>query len=606
MSQRCVRLIFLAACVLVAHVAVLSQSQPPSPSREYIYLRGRVVAVENQPGGGGPGPGDDSVRIGVRPSTVSLGAGQAQQFTATVTGTPNTAVQWSISPSVGTLTSAGLYTAPGTLTSGHSVTVTATSQADPTKSATATISFYSPQVAGDYPLLGSFLNFYRNMPQALWAREFDWMRQISMNTIVVLSVGALRPDSTDPLGYSLSGEGLLYPSSLVDPLIRPTEDRLEMILALADQRGMKVYLGSLQTWADWTTGLEFTVLREYNRRVAQEVLTRYRHHPSLAGWYFAQEIWMNWVKYYSPEYYGTTLLRDFVADMQALDATKPVCAAVVFKKEGYYSMPGLTPAELESVTGPFMQTSRLHILMPQDGAGAEAGAPPLAELPQYFQALKNGIANAATGAVLWTTVETFTAVANLSNDRYPPASALRIQGQVNAVRPYVTGYVNWIFGNDMSPQATYYPVEGSSLDRDYRWRFRPGSVPQTTAFRYPGYQSLPAPSPYYPDTMLELADRTGGGYNGYTLTDWAGYRVEDTGGTVRVSADLGAVQQIRSVRVLSLSMTNSGIYHPRSMMVEVSSDGVNYAWAGSVSPGLPDTWDVSVGWTELGFTAAVR
>ncbi len=68
--------------------------------------------------------------------------GQQQQFTATVAGTSNTAVTWSMSPSIGTLTTNGLYTAPfpGTIiTTTQTVTITATSQADTTKSATATV-----------------------------------------------------------------------------------------------------------------------------------------------------------------------------------------------------------------------------------------------------------------------------------------------------------------------------------------------------------------------------------------------------------------------------------------------------------------------------------
>ncbi len=93
-----------------------------------------------------------------------------------------------------------------------------------------------------------------------------------------------------------------------------------------------MYLGSLQTESDWTTGLEFDALREYNRRVATEILQLYGGHPSLRGWYFTQEIWMNWAKYYGPSYYGTTLMRDFVADMKLIEPTKRTAAAVVFKK----------------------------------------------------------------------------------------------------------------------------------------------------------------------------------------------------------------------------------------------------------------------------------
>ena len=59
----------------------------------------------------------------------------------TISGTSNTAVTWSMSPSLGTLSANGLYTAPypGIITSTRTVTITATSQADTTKSATATV-----------------------------------------------------------------------------------------------------------------------------------------------------------------------------------------------------------------------------------------------------------------------------------------------------------------------------------------------------------------------------------------------------------------------------------------------------------------------------------
>jgi len=79
------------------------------------------------------------VSISVAPATATLNAGQTQQFTATVTGSSNTAVTWSISPNVGTINSTGLYTAPSTITTQQTVTVTATSQADNTKTGTATV-----------------------------------------------------------------------------------------------------------------------------------------------------------------------------------------------------------------------------------------------------------------------------------------------------------------------------------------------------------------------------------------------------------------------------------------------------------------------------------
>ena len=83
----------------------------------------------------GSNPG---VTVSLSPQTVSLSQNQTQQFIATVTGSANTAVTWSLSPNMGTLV-AGLYTAPSSISVPQTVTVTATSQADPTQSASATV-----------------------------------------------------------------------------------------------------------------------------------------------------------------------------------------------------------------------------------------------------------------------------------------------------------------------------------------------------------------------------------------------------------------------------------------------------------------------------------
>ncbi len=80
--------------------------------------------------------GGGGVKISVSPSSATLTSGAKQQFTATVSGTSDTAVTWTASK--GTINTSGLYTAP-TVTSATNVTVTATSQADATKSASAAV-----------------------------------------------------------------------------------------------------------------------------------------------------------------------------------------------------------------------------------------------------------------------------------------------------------------------------------------------------------------------------------------------------------------------------------------------------------------------------------
>ena len=92
------------------------------------------------------------VTISISPTAGSLqaGSGTTQSFSATVGYTLNTQVTWQVNTvaggnaTVGTISTAGLYTAPGTVPSPATVTVTAVSVADSTRSASATVTITAP------------------------------------------------------------------------------------------------------------------------------------------------------------------------------------------------------------------------------------------------------------------------------------------------------------------------------------------------------------------------------------------------------------------------------------------------------------------------------
>jgi hypothetical protein len=85
------------------------------------------------------------ISITVSPNITTVTKGNTQQFLATITGTSNTAVAWSVSGSgcvgvaCGTISPSGQYAAPASVPSPAAVTVKATSVEDPTKSASANI-----------------------------------------------------------------------------------------------------------------------------------------------------------------------------------------------------------------------------------------------------------------------------------------------------------------------------------------------------------------------------------------------------------------------------------------------------------------------------------
>ena len=85
------------------------------------------------------------ITISVAPSSATLQVGLTQQFTSTVQNTNNTAVTWQVNgvaggnATVGTISTTGLYTAPGSVPTPNTVTVTAISQASSSVSASATV-----------------------------------------------------------------------------------------------------------------------------------------------------------------------------------------------------------------------------------------------------------------------------------------------------------------------------------------------------------------------------------------------------------------------------------------------------------------------------------
>ena len=94
-----------------------------------------------------------TVAVSISPTSASLQTSGTQQFAATVTGTTNTAVTWSATG--GTITSAGLYTAP-TITGTYSVKATSTADTTKSSSATVTVTAATPTVLfGDQNVQGT-------------------------------------------------------------------------------------------------------------------------------------------------------------------------------------------------------------------------------------------------------------------------------------------------------------------------------------------------------------------------------------------------------------------------------------------------------------------
>ena len=123
-----------------------------------------VALLASCGGGGGGGTGGPSilVSVSISPTSASVPIGTTQQFTAKVVGSSNSAVTWQVNgvangnSTVGTISATGLYTAPAAIPSPATVTVKAVSQADTSKSASATVTvigFSKATLNGRYSFL---------------------------------------------------------------------------------------------------------------------------------------------------------------------------------------------------------------------------------------------------------------------------------------------------------------------------------------------------------------------------------------------------------------------------------------------------------------------
>jgi hypothetical protein len=94
-----------------------------------------------------------SISVTVSPASANIRAGDSFQFTATVSGSSNTAVTWAVngtmgsSSTLGAVSSNGTYTAPSSLPNPNTVTITAASAASGSATASSAVTLLNPTPA---------------------------------------------------------------------------------------------------------------------------------------------------------------------------------------------------------------------------------------------------------------------------------------------------------------------------------------------------------------------------------------------------------------------------------------------------------------------------
>jgi serine protease len=135
-----------------------------------------------------------AISVSVSPSTASVVTGATQSFSATITGTSNTTVSWQVNgvaggnTTIGTISASGVYTAPSTVPSPATVTVTAVSTANPAASGTAQVTITAP---GASPITVSVSPTSASVPARGGSQAFTAAVSGTSNTAVTWQVGGI-------------------------------------------------------------------------------------------------------------------------------------------------------------------------------------------------------------------------------------------------------------------------------------------------------------------------------------------------------------------------------------------------------------------------------
>jgi hypothetical protein len=124
-------------------VAYLAPAAVPSPAN--VYVTATAAADTSRTATAEIGV-VAHLSVQVTPGSAVVAPSGTVEFAAVVSASQNTAVTWQIScasTSCGTISASGVYTAPSSAPNPNAVTVTATSQDDPTQSASATVALTS-------------------------------------------------------------------------------------------------------------------------------------------------------------------------------------------------------------------------------------------------------------------------------------------------------------------------------------------------------------------------------------------------------------------------------------------------------------------------------
>lgn len=297
------------------------------------------------------------------------------------------------------------------------------------------------------PITGTFLNEIsydipsQNWGPAEWGADFDAMRAIGIDTVVIIK-GGLRNET-------------LFPSRVIGT--NTSFDLARLFLEEADKREMRLYFGTYDSW-EWARNGTWKEEIALNKRFMDEVWQRYEVFRSFAGWYLTHET--SHRRFHFREVY-----KELSEYAKRLTPQKPVLISPFFPSRKIYGEEGLAPEEFAD-----NWRQMLAGVSTIDQAAFQDGTAPLHELDAYLAKAKEVMSE--LGIELWNNVETFTRDMPI---KFPPIDFRELQEKLRIAGRYATKNITFEFSHFMSPNSCY--PSARNLYNRYREFFTNARMP---------------------------------------------------------------------------------------------------------------------------------
>ncbi|MEO0946583.1 MAG: DUF4434 domain-containing protein [Cyanobacteria bacterium J06641_5] len=281
----------------------------------------------------------------------------------------------------------------------------------------------------------------QNWGAAEWARDFDAMRAVGIDTVILIRAGYRQRATFD-------SEVL---RSRIPGLLPAYVDLVDLFLQEAERCGMDFFFGTYDSGQYWHEG-HYQEESDLNKAFCDEVMARYGDRAAFAGWYISHEI----------DTYNEGMMGVYENLAAHLRSLKPLPILISPYIKGVKQFGG-EAISLERHAREWEQVfARLEGFV--DIVAFQDGNVPLADLPDYLRANRE-LAD-RYGLRSWSNVESFDRDMPI---KFPPIDFHKFRYKIEqAQQAGLEKLITFEFSHFMSPHSIY-PAAHRLYDRYREW-----------------------------------------------------------------------------------------------------------------------------------------